>query len=128
MHNKGNNLTSGECDVVHLNAPYTLGTAGDTDMEVHTLGTYTHTNSLKVEGAWVCPWMSMSLISMTKLMKEGYTIVAEGAYCLAVSPSKLIYRFKIAASGLLALVPGVPKVLSATSGTPNPIRTASECT
>jgi len=51
-------------------------------------------------------------------MKEGYTIVAEGAYCLAVSPSKLIYRFKIAASGLLALVPGVPKVLSATSGTP----------
>ena len=67
-------------------------------------------------------------IAMTKLtMKEGYTIVAEGAYCLAVSPSKLIYRFKIAALGLLALVPGVPKVLSATSGTPNPIRTASEC-
>ena len=44
----------------------------------------------------------MSLLSMTKLMKEGYAIVAEGAYCLAVSPSKLIYRFKIAASGLLA--------------------------
>ena len=93
---------------MHLNAPFTLGTAGDTDMEVHTLGAYTHTNSLKVEGAWVCPWMSMSLVSMTKLMKEGYTIVAEGAYCLAVSPSKLIYRFKIAASGLLALVPGAP--------------------
>ena len=69
----------------------------------------------------------MPLISMTKLMKEGYTIVAEGAYCLDVSPSKLIYRFKIAASGLLALVPGVPKVLSAASGISPPIRTASEC-
>ncbi len=48
---------------------------------------------------------------------------------LNISPSKLIYRFKIAASGLLALVPGVPKVLSAASGTyiSNPIRTASEC-
>ena len=45
----------------------------------------------------------------------------------AVSPSKLIYRFKIAASGLLALVPGAPKVLSAASGISNPIRTASEC-
>ena len=42
-------------------------------MEVHTLGTYTHTSSLQVEGAWVCPWMSMSLVSMTQLMKAGYT-------------------------------------------------------
>ena len=48
VHTKGNNLTTGECDVVHLNAPYTLGTAGDTDMEVHTLGTYTHTYSLLI--------------------------------------------------------------------------------
>ncbi len=71
---------------MHLNAPYTLGTAGDTDMEVHTLGTYTHTNPLKVEGAWVCPWMSMSLISMTTLMKEGYTIVAEGLTVLLFPP------------------------------------------
>ena len=69
----------------------------------------------------------MSLISMTQLMKAGYTFVAEGSYCLAVSPSKLIYRFQIAASGLLALVPGVPKVLSAASGIPTPIRTASAC-
>ena len=71
----------------------------------------------------------MSLISMTQLMKAGYTFVAEGSYCLVVSPSKLIYRFKIAASGLLALhvVPGVPKVLSAASGIPTPIRTASAC-
>ena len=55
--------------------------------------------------------------------------MAEGAYCLAVSPSKLIYRFKIAVHRgcWLLIVPGVPKVLSAASGISHPIRTASEC-
>ena len=80
-------------------------------MEVCSTGTYIHSHHLKVEGAWVCPWMDMSLISMSKLMQDGFTLIAGGAYCLAVSPLKQVYKLEISSSGLLALVPGVPQVL-----------------
>ena len=69
-----------------------------------------------MEGAWACPWMDMSLISMSKLMQDGFTLIAEGVYCLAVSPLKQVYKFKINSSGLLALVPGVSQVLQVPPG------------
>ena len=116
VHTKGSKLTLGECNVTHLEIPYILGTAGDRDMHVYSTGTYTHSNHLKVEGAWACPWMDMSLISMSKLMQDGFTLIAEGVYCLAVSPLKQVYKFKINSSGLLALVPGVPQVLQVPPG------------
>ena len=116
VHTKGSKLTLGECNVTNLEIPYILGTAGDKDMHVYSTGTYTHSNHLKVEGAWACPWMDMSLISMSKLMQDGFTLIAEGVYCLAVSPLKQVYKFKINSSGLLALVPGVPQVLQVPPG------------
>ena len=63
VHTKGSKLTLGECNVTNLEIPYILGTAGDKDMHVYSTGTYIHSNHLKVEGAWACPWMDMSLIS-----------------------------------------------------------------
>ena len=74
-------------------------------------GTYIHSNHLQVEGAWACPWMDMSLISMSKLMQDGFTLIAEGAYGFAVSPLKQVHKFKVASSGLLAIVPGAPELL-----------------
>ena len=120
MHTKGSKLTLGECNVTNLEIPYILGTAGDKDMHVYSTGTYIHSNHLKVEGAWACPWMDMSLISMSKLMQDGFTLIAEGVYCLAVSPLKQVYKFKINSSGLLALVPGVPQVLQVPTGVSSP--------
>ena len=108
VHTKGSKLTLGECNITHLESPHILGTAGDKDMEVYSTGTYIHSHHLKVEGAWVCPWMDMSLISMSKLMQDGFTLIAAGAYFLAVSPLKQVYKFEISSSGLLAVVPGVP--------------------
>ena len=120
VHTKGSKLTLGECNVTNLEIPYILGTAGDKDMHVYSTGTYIHSNHLKVEGAWACPWMDMSLISMSKLMQDGFTLIAEGVYCLAVSPLKQVYKFKINSSGLLALVPGVPQVLQVPTGVSSP--------
>ncbi len=62
VHTKGSKLTLGECNVTNMEIPYIL-----------------------LEGAWACPWMNMSLISMSKLMQDGFTLIAEGVYLLSGS-------------------------------------------
>ena len=76
-----------------------LGTAQGS-VSIDSIGDCVTSQGIHLKGAWLAPWLPMTLISLSQLMATGYTFLAKGTQALLVSPGEEVYRYELS-NGLL---------------------------
>ena len=86
-------------NIQDLEVPRELQTASDPATITQT-GDCRVEPGVEIEQGWMAPWLDYTLISLSKRMQEGYTLLAAGTEAWLTSPCQKVYKF-ILREGLL---------------------------